>query len=283
MKEWANFVKSNSRWKAVSNKPTLNLQQGTTTGQITLDPNSQRITKFSNKVGSTTTTWTIQYGSVTVKEPFKLPSNAYQVAAFSDQSKLPKMDKATASFASKMLRNYEPPVTQFYRIKDDNGVTTVYYDRKGIYQRDSNIEFSYDGIVVTLKSKAGKTYSGQTKIDGLLSAASSQGSRVDPFLRDLVLGINPIQRILESATSAKLAGSTKVNGSSTKILQAKNAEINLTLFVRESDFRIVRITTSLPGDFNYKASRDFEQIKEAPTRPRVEASGSLIPLTQLTR
>lgn len=282
MREWADFIKSNPNWKVNPAKPVLTLKQNNISGEVAIDPRTHRLTRFSNVLGGVTTTWTVTYGEVKGKDPFTIPADGYQVAQFSDPNRLPKMDAATKTFVTRVLRTYEPPASLAFKVTDANGTTTVHYTRKGIYQKDSVAEFDYNGQKVDLKTTKGAVYSGPAKQEQLLAATSNLGTRVDPFLRDLVLGINPVQRILESADTANLAGTTTINGQSCRILQAKGDQLNLTFYIRQSDNFIVRITTSLPGDVNYKASRDFEKIKGAPTLPQVEAPSNARPLTQLT-
>ncbi len=283
MKDWADFIKSSPGWKVDPAKPVLTLKQSKVTGDIALDPKTHRLTRFTNTVNGTKTTWTVSYGRPSETEPFKLSPDAYQVTQFSDPKKLPKMDPATKALVTKLLRNYEPPASQAFRVKDDQGTTTVYYTRKGVYQKNNKVEFDYNGRQLNIKTSDGKTYTGPAKQEQLLSATSNLGTRVDPFLRDLIIGLNPVQRILESATTAKLAGNSTVNDDRCQVVQAKSDQLNLTFFVRQSDLFVVRITTSLPGDVNYKASRDFEKIKGAPTLPQVEAPASALPLTRLER
>ena len=90
-----------------------------------------------------------------------------------------------------------------------------------------------------------------------------------------------MSRILESADSAKLAGSTRLDGEACTLIKAQNAEVVMTFYVRNSDKFIKKIETTLPSNPGYKGVRSFKKIKEASTLPKVETSSQALPLSRL--
>ena len=278
LEEWAEINRQVPYWKHRKGQPILAFDQPNLGGKMVFDPVTHRITELVTRVGQTTSSYKITYSDLPQKDPFQVGENAYQVAMLSDPADLPDMNAETKAFVSKLLRNYEPPRSIAYQVQDDFGTADVYYTRKGVYQASNNARMQYNGKQMVI-AFGGKTYRGAARQEQFLAGAEQAGTRVDPMLRDLIMGVNPVGRILESTDEARLAGRATVDGESCTVLKAENDNLVLTFYVRQSDQFIKKIETTLPSTPNYKGVRTFKKLKDASTPPEIEAS-SARPLTE---
>lgn len=281
MAEWEDTIKNSPGWSAVPGKPVLTINKGGSVGRMEFDPYTHRMTLLKTETSDFNVTWTMKYSPVKDVSQFKLPDDSLQVSQFPDPTKLPKMDAATAAVVDKALKVYEPVYSIAYDVTDPEGTTTVQHTRVGYYQKDSKATINFQQGILTIQ-KDGKTYSGQAGQAEVFKAVDGTGTRLEPLLRDFTLGINPIRRMLESTSTAKVVGSSKVNGDDCYVLQAKNDQITLTFSIRKSDNFILRTTTSLAGGINYKSSRDFKKRPGAVTLPKMPAPDGAMPLAQLS-
>ncbi len=283
MDEWKGVFTATSNWKAVAGKPKIKLEVGGTYGEFELDRKTNRISRFVNKANNITTVWTMRYAPLSTESVFSPPKSGYQVIALTDPGAMPKMDKTTSQIVGRMIRLYEPPQSVALRITDEEEITTIHYTRKGVRQEDRKVSFVYDGKQLSVQAN-GSTYIGKSKSSDIFDAVAQAGSRVDPTLRDLILGVNPMRRLLESVKTVKVAGSSEINGQQCTILQGHSDEITITFFVAKSDFQVLRVTTSTPGAIAYESSRDFVKIKNATVNEVTVASNAkAFPLSQLLK
>lgn len=281
MDEWKSIFSATSNWKAVYGKPIVRLDSGGTFGELSLDIRSNRIGKFVNRTSDIRSDWTIHYKPLTDKSVFSPPKNGYQVVALTDPAAMPKMDKATSGVVNRMLRLYEPPKSLALQITDSDEITKIFYTKKGVRQEGQRVSFTYNGKNL-LVSANGSTYHGASQPSDVFDAVANAGSRVDPILRDLILGVNPIRRMLETVSSLKTIGTSDINGQACTILQGKSQSVTLTLYVTKSDYQVRRITTSAPGSINYESSRDFLKINDATDQQvKVAPSSNALPISRL--
>lgn len=262
MTDWGNMIAKIPGWTWVKGQPKITVNTKGVVGSMTLDAKTNRISQFVTTVQGMTITWTMQYRPLKSAEVFGTGTDSYQVAVLSDPGKMPKMDGAVKPIVEKTLRLYEPPKAVAFKVKKEGGWTTAQYTRKGIRQSSGKATVVYDGRKILVESK-GKQYGGIADSEVLLDSAAKTGDRIEPWLKDLTMGTNPVRKLLEGTTTVKLAGSAKVSGEDCSLLQAKGPDYTLTLFVAKSDGFVLRINTSLPGGFQYSDATEYARAKTA--------------------
>lgn len=155
---------------------------------------------FSNNLGGVR--WTFKYSPLNAVKPISKEPGAYLVAQFDDRlSKMQVASGAAKNEIDRMLRHYDPPAKIAYELVSGETRLKAAYQKGYAYQSDAKAEWGYDGRTLTIKDKSGGVvYSGPASTNDVLAAVAACGSRVDPYLRGLMEGRNPLRRLLAEST-----------------------------------------------------------------------------------
>jgi hypothetical protein len=126
------------------------------------------------------------------------------------------------------------------------------------------MEFSYDGSTLSfINKKTRQSYSGPAGRIEVLDVVAATGSRIEPNLRNLIMGINPFRQMINRDAQVKTIGPAK-SSEPAEIIEAKTPYAILILTAAKSDGFILKIEStpiSPDGDIFPTTTSTFRRIK----------------------
>ena len=241
------------------------------------------ITGISIKNEAQTLGWSLTYHDDVGGLKFVPPSGACKVAVFDQDMRPPKYssDKAR-SVALKMFDAYNEIRALGFKVRGDEGTTSVSMRGEFVRQDDDVASWTYDGKTLTAYVKGRKRwYSGHMNFNGVLTAIADLGTRVDPTLRLLMTKVNPYRKRLGDGATVKYVGTMKLHGEPATIIESVSDNAKITLIVRDEDGLVLSssvqagpnaptITSQTNLEYEY-----FPVAPDAATKLRLQPSGSV--------
>jgi hypothetical protein len=175
------------------------------------------------------------------------------------------LDPLSKPLVERLFKSFD--VVRTLAIETEAGGTTTRLYARGnrIRQTGGGVDWSYDGK--NLRIKAGGKISNH-KADGsqMQELVAVAGGRLDPLWTDLLMGANPIRRLL-SAADVRHKGSISTPQGSVALLQVTAELEKLTLAIRESDGKLVSLSRIPRSDRNpglaVSSTKNFHYLDEA--------------------
>jgi hypothetical protein len=180
--------------------------------------------------------------------PPRLPPGARRVDRLSPVFAPPVYESRSAQrLAESVFARYDRPGRLGYRVQGEGEPTRVKIEGRVVWQRDAAAEWRYDGVRLILHSlKGGWAYDGPAKVSDVIDAVARAGSRVDPLLRGLMTGKNPLRVWLGQGARVAVVGSIRHRGERGHVLQAKSGAGQATVIVRASDSTVLSASFAGP-------------------------------------
>ncbi|MBS1711601.1 MAG: hypothetical protein JSS71_07755 [Armatimonadetes bacterium] len=235
--------------------------------KFVVDRKSLRLQKlaFSNNLGGVV--WDFKYSPLTSVKPVSKEPGAYLVAQFDDRlSKMQVTSGAATAAIDTMFRRYDPPNSLAYELTTGREKVTAAFSNSYAYQSDAKVEWGYNGKTLTLRNKVSSlTYFGPATKEDVLAAVAACGSRVDPYLRGLMEGRNPMRRLFSESTG--IATKPVANAAEPSVVAtAKSPYADLTVTFAKKDGFVLKIESQ-------PVARGMAAPKTVTTFKRINGTG----------
>ncbi len=244
---WIGPLVQNQPWTVSKSGSNASLSFAKDKRRISLlaDSSTGRLTKVDITTGPQRLVWNLRYADRVAGLAFAPPPGAVEVPIFDRESKPPQFKDATARrVANKLFAAYADLSSLGYNVLRGEEKTVVQLRGRFARQDDPVASWTYDGktLIVHVK-QTNKWYRGDMGFPDVVDAVGGLGTRVDPTLRLLMTGFNPYRRRLGDGAMVKAVGSMEIRGVPVTILESENENAIITLFVRDSDGKVVNSST----------------------------------------
>ncbi len=193
--------------------------------------------------GKTTTGWTYEYGAEPTSITFSPPKGAAKVAVFRERQKTPTFASAQAKavFQSSVMA-YRHLKSISYSVVDSSGTWKAGFGSASASQTFGATRFTYGGG--TLKySKGGATKSVKVTMRLLPDMLAKIKMPLEPLLRTLIEGTNPIERLVAEDLRVRYVGSVKAGANRYDVLEAAKPGYRMTLELRSDSHLIASVVS----------------------------------------
>jgi len=243
MKKWT--VKSvGGAWVASATSPPPALDPETprkyahtikekgTSFTLIFDKRSHRIRRVTAVAGTTTLDWTYTESS-TRPISFRVPTGAKFVESFYEKPLPPKYASPAARQAIQAsVRAYGRLNQLNYSVSDDTGTTKVAYKKDDMLQQSSAGKWTFIGGHLHAEPKGKATVDRKGSWRMVDTVVGQLGMPVEPLLRHLAKGDNPLTSYLGSDLTAKLVGQIGSGKVICDLVQLSGKGLRLTLTIR---------------------------------------------------
>lgn len=233
-------------WTMKRSGDLLKLEQrtGPNAVQFDLDRSAFRMRRMRLETSQGHIEWRFAYGSRPATIAFKPPRGANEVVAFYVGGSATYADAKAKTLAQSAIKAYEGYRTGAFDVEVGGARTRVQFDRRKARQKGQGADWAFDGKVATLRDPAtGRVYRGAATFSELLTALSASKQAVDPTLRLLMVGRNPVRELLGPGMKARRVGSIAQNGKMCEILELEGPGARISLWLDASTHLMVRIAT----------------------------------------
>lgn len=267
---WASYVSETlakgKGWKARFDGGVWNLLLQAPSGQLTLKCRSGDFLPVELRMAGedTLAIWRLEHKASVDDSLFEEPKATRLVERFHNFPPPRSVDPLSKPLVDKLFKSFD--VVRSLAIETEAGGTTTRLYAKGsrIRQTGGGVDWSYDGK--NLKIKAGGRISNH-KANGsqMQELVAVAGGRLDPLWTDLLMGANPIRRLL-SAADIRHRGSIPTPQGKVALLQVTAELEKLTLAIRESDGKLVSLSRIPRSDRNpgiaVSSTKNFHYLDE---------------------
>lgn len=248
-------------WKVTNGGHNLIFAQGRRRLEFTVDP-SWRVSGLTASIGNQVETWSVTYGSL-VPAKVTAPPNGLLVDSFRDQKPDPKFaDKVAAEAIRRATRRYSLLSPTTYRTSDEGSefLVTVSANRFRQDQGAHSWEFA-GGQLLILDARAKRAYTGPCRPHEVLKVLRRvYGLQIEPFLRQLVDGINPTRQLLGPDLKVRSVGVGVLDGTPTDLLEATGKGAVISLAVRKNDGLIASLAYKTLDNRGRKVYQNERQL-----------------------
>jgi hypothetical protein len=196
-------------------------------------------------VGGDELVWRYRYLGPARNTSLAVPTSARSVLAFSVRRQPPKfLDAGAKKVLEASIAAYERP-RELIVMVDERGETRRFWiGKSGVRERQGNVEWAYTGRRLMVRDERNKKfYAGTANLSAAFSAIQFVGGRIDPTLRLMMLGRNPVREILEPNHVVKSVGSITMDNAPASVLSISGPGMRIGLVVRQSDGLVASMTT----------------------------------------
>lgn len=259
-------VKGTWNWYDKGADIKLQLKQNDMLVEFVLRKADSRLTRMTAGRPDGAINWSLKYAKFrNLPDPVAI-KGTYRVANFDTEQLTAKADKAAAKHLQRAYKYYDPGRSfAFTRIEGDTR-TKVSYTPQAVRQEGDGVSWSLTQGELVVSAKSG-TYSGPASPGRTVDAVAGAGSRVEPFLRSLVIGRNPVRFMLNDAYQVTVGGSGAVGSDTCTILKATSQYADLMVTCSDKDgfiYMIVARTKDQSGRVLADETSEFERLPGFP-------------------
>lgn len=237
-------------WKAGSDgKGTHLYRSGNASGisvknDLYLD-GTNRLRSVAFKNPTEAVSWTYTYGAPAPLSAFTVPAGALQVQSFANPAATPKFaDSKAKAVVQASLSAYRNLKSVVYSTTNGSEVFSVWWAGERMKQADVNAVWTFNaGKFNYLDTKRKKKGSASFPKVSLSNKLRSLNTRLDPDLRLIMNGRNPLEVLLTPATVVRFSGMLSIGGQTVKVIEINNGAIRTYMQVRDSDHLVNNIIT----------------------------------------
>lgn len=233
-----------TRWQLVRKPGILRLQHasGASSAQFDLDASNFTLRAVRLQIPNGALEWTFSYGTPPKRIAFSPPGNWIEVPAFYVGAAATYANAQAKALANKSIRAYESYRRGAFTVRSPDGVVVAALDGRKGSQRGDDYVWTFDGSVATMRLPSG-TYTGRSSLLELLSALSSAGRPIEPFLRLMLVRRNPMRELLGPGMKARVVGSILRGGIPCDILEIAGPGVRLSAWIRRDNGLIAALST----------------------------------------
>jgi len=186
--------------------------------------------------------WSYTYSAPPKSISYLIPRGATKVEVFYDRQKPPAFADATArAIYEAGVSAYRRKKTLSYTVDDSAGPWTVVFSKGSISQRTSNLTVAWtSGTMTTIRGTKRSTI--KCSYNDIIHELSKAKIPVEPTLRQLLQGLNPMERLL-TGMKVKSSGSVSTKGVANHIIEGSKPGYRITIQQR-GDSRLIAGTIS---------------------------------------
>lgn len=239
------------RWQLGTTGTSWKLEHRTPKGgSITLlvDSKTTRVVGLSVATPDSRANWSLRYRQPPRSVAFRPPDDAIRVQEFDVRARPPRpVNTESKALLDRMLRAYDGVGDAHFIVERDGDRVECWLSRARFRQRSRSADLSYDGknlMVVDLRRKV--IFSGRAGRSEVVVAAAAAGAPLEPMLRWLSLGENPLRQWLRSGFEVRWAGKGMFRGSRYSVMMATGSGVTLAFDVSDESGLVHQITASGP-------------------------------------
>jgi hypothetical protein len=193
--------------------------------------------------GKTTTGWTYEYEADPISITFAPPKGATKVAVFRERQKSPTFasGQAKAVFQGSVMA-YRRLKSASYTAIDGSGSWKVSYGATTASQVFGPTSFSFSGGSLKY-SKGGAAKTVKTSVRTLPETLAKLKLSLEPMLRTLIEGTNPLERLVAEDLRIRYVGSVKAGANRYDVIEASKPGYRMTLELRSDNHLIASVVS----------------------------------------
>lgn len=268
---WASYVAETLAkgrgWKASFDDSRWTLLLQAPAGQLTLRCRFGDFLPVELRMAGkdTLAVWKLEHKASIDDALFGEPKGTRLVERFHNFPPPRSVDPLSKPLVERLFKSFDVVRSLAIETEAGGASTRLYAKGSRIRQTGGGVDWTYDGK--NLKIKAGGKVSSH-KADGsqMQSLVAEAGGRLDPLWTDLLMGANPIRRLL-SAADIRHKGSIQTPQGSVALLQVTAELEKLTLAIRERDGKLISLSRIPRTDRNQgiavSSTKNFRYLDEA--------------------
>jgi hypothetical protein len=219
-------------------------------GSITLlvESKTTRVVGLSVATPDSRANWSFRYRQPPPSVAFRPPDDAIRVQEFDLRARPPRaFDAQSKALLERTLRAYDEVGSAHFVVERDGERVECWFSGARFRQRSRSADLSYDGknlVVVDRRRKV--VFSGRAGRSEVVAAAAAAGTPMEPMLRWLSLGENPLRQWLRSGCEIRWAGKGMLRGSRYSVMMATGSGVTLAFDVSDQSGLVYQITASGP-------------------------------------
>jgi hypothetical protein len=219
-------------------------------GSITLlvDSKTTRLVGLSVETTGSRANWSFRYRQPPRSVAFRPPDDAVRVQEFDVRTRPPRaVDPESKALLERTLRAYDGVGHAHFIVERVGERVECWFSGARFRQRSRSADLTYDGknlVVVDRRRKV--IFSGRAGRSEVVTAAAAAGTPLEPMLRWLSLGENPLRQWLRSGFEVRWAGKGMLRGSRYSVMMATGSGVTLAFDVSEQSGLVHQITASGP-------------------------------------
>ncbi len=216
---------------------------------IVMDPKTRLLRRVSYRTDRYGTDWTLSYGTPPSAIGFVPPQGSFETKEISPLVTAPTYASNEArTICERVFSRYDHPKALGYQVSGEGESMKVWVAGDRAKQDDAHATWVLAGNDLSLWDKKGSCYvTGKTSLGQIVDSVARTGTRVEPLLRLMLRGINPMRFYLGQHANVSLTGRTKVQGEPCSILQGDSATNGVSLIVRNRDGFVLSLTSLFKG------------------------------------
>jgi len=231
-----------SAWKLSHRAP-----QG---GSISLlvDAATTRVVGLSVETPGSRATWSFRYLEPPPAVTFAPPDDAIRVQEFEVRARPPRpLDARSKALLDRVLRAYDGVSRAHFVVLRDGERVECWVSGPKFRQRSRSADLTYDGKnLVVVDRRRQVIFLGRAGRSEVVAAAAAAGAPLEPMLRWLSIGENPLRQWLRSGFEVRWAGKGMLRGTRYSVMMATGSGVTLAFDVSEQSGLVHQIITSGP-------------------------------------
>ena len=229
--------------------------------------------------------WRFTYRTPPATIAFSPPRGATEVVAFYVGGSAKFADAKAKALAQAAIKAYEGYRSGAFDVLAGGVRTRVVFEKRKARQKGGGADWAFDGKVATVRDgKTGRVYRGAATFSELLTTLSASKQAVDPTLRLLMVGRNPVRELLAPGMKARRVGTIAQGGKTCEILELEGPGVRISIWLDQSTHLMVRIATEnrdAKGVTVSESEKTFSYLAPATVSAQSFSLGTGEPLSKL--
>jgi hypothetical protein len=224
--------------------------------------------------------WHYSDGLTPQSVSFSHPASAKKVDAFHIRPAQPHYQSAAAGKVVRAsLAAYERLRSLNFTVAAEGDVSHITWSGRQARQDSGRLIWAYDGSVLSVLDKANrKLYRGTTHGGRINDYLGRLGGRIDPTLRVLMSGRNPLELLFIKGMTARLAGAIMLNGAQLDLVELRSPGIRIQLQVRRDNHLLAATLTENIDPAGHSVSKSQKLFTYGGSSGAFRLGGNALPL-----
>lgn len=231
-------LEQENKWeiKATPTGPQISSLAGAGKVMLRAHPRTGRMLAFNLTDGTNTTRWTMEYAPLTQTAQFRPPQGAFEVDKIDPAYRDPKFaDARSRRVMMRAFQVFDSPQRLAYEVVDSTGSYRVAIQRNAVGQISGEHALYYERNQARVVDQQ-VAYAGKASVRQVVDAMHRAGTRVEPFLSQLIKRRNPLRHLINQNTTVRHTGTQTVDGRTMEMLEVKAPNADLILIIEEDGF-----------------------------------------------